>query len=159
MPELDPILAEMTELAERMTVLSRSWRQGDGSDSGPPPAAAVSGEPARVEIDSIAARLRAIRLSDHTGPPDRMRTFQYDAAAREAVDLATGILMEQHGIDAEAALALLEQLTGQLPMETLAEEVVRDQVEEGHDQARADTAAEHSVARAKDPTAAESLEG
>jgi hypothetical protein len=49
--------------------------------------------------------------ADHAGA---VETLRYDVAARRAIDLATGILMEQRGIDAEEARALLEHLTDRL---------------------------------------------
>jgi ANTAR domain len=55
---------------------------------------------------------------DTAGGSRQIARLRYDLAARRTIDLATGILMAREGIDADAALARLEQLTDRVPAES-----------------------------------------
>ena len=56
---------------------------------------------------------------------EAIAALKYDVAARTAIDLATGILMEQRDIDATEALALLEHLSDRDRAESIADGIVR----------------------------------
>jgi hypothetical protein len=131
MPDLDRISVQMDQLAELMTGLAKSWQQS-ANDNGVPgrKSLTAASELTLVEIDTIASSLLAMSRDDTSGHAEKVEALRYDVATRTAIDLATGILMERHGIDADAALLLLEGLTDRVTIATVAEGVVRVQTDE-----------------------------
>jgi hypothetical protein len=73
--------------------------------------------------------------ADSAGHPGVRKTgrqgaaLHYDVAARIAIDLATGILMEQRGIGADEAMALLEHMSDRITVASVAEGVVELQAD------------------------------
>jgi ANTAR domain len=139
MTDLDRISAQMEQLAELLTDLAKSWQRPETVEGAPPGQRLPSAtEFTQLEIDAITSSIRAMRRRESTGCEDKVETLHYDVATRTAVDLATGILMEQHGVDADAALAILERLTDRITVEAVAEGVVRVQTQEIPDDAQRD---------------------
>ena len=59
------------------------------------------------------ARLFIAELSEGFDPAEQGQLLREDLASRTMVELATGILMHRHGVDAEEAVMLLSQLSRQ----------------------------------------------
>jgi ANTAR domain-containing protein len=72
-----------------------------------------------VPDSAEAVGTAGIEPADETAASgQQIARLRYDLAARRTIDLATGILMAREDIDADTALARLEQLTDQLPAES-----------------------------------------